>query len=174
MELDKALIVTVAVMVLLVLLGQPGLAVLAGLLGVLFIGASGSRYVSFKDVGLPEPGGYPGFEFWKELVKETGEFLGKQTKKYLRTEQAVDAWSSWVKKAVYENQVSFPYWFQYGPFAMNVEKDFAQALQNATIFNIYANQLRHLREIGAIDEKTYKELMKKLAETLEKYAKTED
>lgn len=122
MRVDYALILTVLAMVLLVLLKQPALALLAGLLGILVIGATGETYRRFEDVGVPEAGDYPKWDFWKEVLEKSGEFLGKQSKTFLRTEQLVDQWSSWMKKKVYGAESSKIWMF--GPYATNLPEDY--------------------------------------------------
>ncbi len=143
MRTDKALIFTLAAMVFLVLAGYPLLAMLAGLLGVILIAVEGDSYRSFKDVEVPKAGDYPKFDFWKGLLKDTGEFTGKLLKTFARTEQAVDKWSGWVKKGIYGpgGDTSI---YMYGPFAMVLPKGaekYAMALSGLQTLEHYKQML---------------------------------
>ena len=163
MRIDKALIVTLAAMVFFVIVGYPLLSLLAGLLGVILIAAEGGEYKSFADVEVPKAGDYPKFDFWKDLMKETGEFTGKLLKTFARTEQAVDKWSSWIKKKVYGagGDTSI---YMYGPFAMvlpkGVEK-FATALSGLQTLERYKHMLLNMYN-NAQDENVRNRIMEEI------------
>lgn len=143
MRLDIALVITIVAMVFLVAVGYPVLAILAGLLGVLFIGASGERYQKFEDVGVPKAGDYPKWDFWKDLVSDTGTFLGKLSKTFLRTEQPVDQWSDFMKKTVYGDSSDTGI-YMYGPFGMVLPKSFAKDMHKMSQVSVLYQQLSQI------------------------------
>ena len=168
MRVDYALIFTVFAMVVLVLLGQPALALLAGLAGILFIGASGDSYRKFEDVGVPEPGEYPKWDFWKEVLEKSGEFFGKQAKTFLRTEQLVDQWSSWLKKGIWKAKGGSIHMF--GPFATNIPEDYLK-IGGATALLQQAEMLAKLKET---DPELYKKVMELYQKKLESMLKGDE
>lgn len=177
MRLDSVLITMVVGMAFFVYLGYPSLALLLGLLGVLYIGMNGDQYASFKEVEVPAAGDYPKFEFWKGLVEDSAKFLGGQTKKFTRIGEGVDAWSGFMKKKVFGGGGSAIYML--GPMAMNLPDD---ALTNMArlgvdkaaaeaLVQLYNTKMRLLETYANTRSRKVKSEIKKEIEDIDKMMK---
>ncbi len=168
MRLDMALVVTVAAMVFFVLIGQPLLAMLAGLAAILFIGVSGERYKSFGPVEVPGAGPYPGLDVWKDLLKDFAEFTGKLSNQLLGTAIAYDRLKKYVKKNIYKESGGGGLdIMMIGPHAYLLPEEAPKELWKHT------TQIALAHQIAAL-ERSRTELLEQYNKLLEIYKSTRD